>query len=79
MIAELDKRLAAARSGGRIDLGFHLPEPVDYTEEYDAAIQMIEWELSDEIDLDEESFQKFVLNRWSWARHFAANTGSYLA
>lgn len=78
VIAELDKRLEAARNGGRIDLGFHLPEPVDYTDSYDTAIAMLEWEVSDEIELSDVDFQRYVLNKWEWARVFAANTQSYL-
>ena len=79
VIEELDKRLEQARNGGRINLGFALPEPVDYTSEYDSAIEMIEWEIDDEIVLSPEDFNRYVLNKWEWARHFAANTTAYLA
>lgn len=78
VIAELDVRLEAARTGGRIDLGFALPEPVDYSDSYNTAIQMLEWETAEEIVLSEQDFQRFVLNKWEWARAFAANSLGYL-
>ena len=79
VIDELDSRLMEARKpGGRIDLGFHLPEPVDYTSEYDQALAMLDWELADEVTLDQDTFRQLVLNQWHWAKHFAQNTGSYL-
>jgi hypothetical protein len=79
VIEELDLRLLEARRpGGRINLGFALPEPVDYTAEYDTALAMLAWEIGDEVELDEQTFGQLVLNRWRWAQHFAANTRSYL-
>lgn len=79
VIDELDARLLEARKpGGRIDLGFHLPEPVDYTSEYDQALAMLEWEVADRVTLDHDTFRQLVLNQWHWAKHFAQNTSSYL-
>lgn len=78
VIAELDTRLEQARNGGRINLGFSLPEPVDYTDSYNTALSMLEWEVTDEIELSESDFQRYVLNKWEWARMFAANTQAYL-
>ena len=78
VIEELDKRLEAARKGGPINLGFSLPEPRDYTDSYDTAIEMLQWELEDTVVLDEESFRRYVLNKWSWAQQFAGSTQVYL-
>lgn len=79
VIEELDARLLEARRpGGRIDLGFHLPEPVDYTSEYDQALAMLDWEVGDQVTLDQDVFRQLVLNQWHWARQFAASTQSYL-
>lgn len=78
VIRELDRRLRQAREGGVINLGFTLPAPVDYTDSYDTAIQMLEWEVADEVTLSEHDFERYVLNKWEWARQFAASTQSYL-
>ncbi|SRR6266581_835277 len=77
VIEELDKRLAEARNGGRINLGFALPEPVDYTDDYDQAIEMFTWHEGDSVVLDQEQFKQYVLDQWGWGRLFAANTLSY--
>lgn len=79
VIAELDVRLAQARNGGVINLGFRLPEPVDYTREYDAALAALEWEVEETVTLDDTLFRRLVLNEWEWQREFYANTQSYLA
>jgi len=78
VIGELDKRLESAQRGGPINLGFALPEPRDYTDSYDTAIQMLQWELEDTVTLDEHSFRQFVLNKWEWASQFAGSTQVYL-
>lgn len=45
VIKALDKRLDEVRKGKPFSLGFKLPEPQDYTDEYDMAIQQLEWEI----------------------------------
>lgn len=76
-VEELRARLARAEDGD-IDLVFDLPKPVDYTESYEDAIQMIEWEIDGDITLDHQLFQRYVLNKWEWQQVFAAATRSYL-
>lgn len=79
VIQELDRRLADATAGRKIDIFFSLPEPVDYTGEFDKAISMVEWDEGNTVDLSEKDFQRYVLNKWEWEHLFAANTASYLA
>lgn len=55
-----------------------LPEPKDYTDEFDKAIAMVEWQVGDTIELSERDFQRYVLNQWEWAGAFAATTSTYL-
>ncbi len=79
VIEELDRRLHEVRDGAPISLGFRLPEPVDYTQEYDEALAGLEWEVGDTVHLPQDEFNRLVLNHWEWAGVFAANTQSYLA
>jgi hypothetical protein len=79
VIEELDRRLAEVRAGKPISLGFSLPEPQDYTHEYDMALEQLEWEIEDTVELDQSTFQELVLNQWAWARQFAATSLSYLS
>lgn len=78
VIEALDKRLEAARNGGKIDLRIGLPEPLDYTDSFERAIAMVEWAEGNTVELSERDFQRYVLNDWEWAVAFAQNTGSYL-
>ena len=78
-IKQLDEQLALARERKSFHLRFTLPVPKDYTESYDTAIQMLEWETADVIELSQHDFERYVLNRWEWAQAFAASTAIYLA
>ena len=78
VIEELDKRLEDARRGRKIDVRITLPVPENYTREYDNALAALEWEVDDEVELEQDDFNRLVLNQWSWVRQFAANTQSYL-
>jgi len=77
-IEELDVRLREAQRGYVIRRHFSLPEPEDHTRDFDTAIQMLEWETGDEVELDRRDFQRYVQNQWEWAQSFGANTRSYV-
>lgn len=79
VIKLLDERLEQARAGKRIDLAIRLPEPVDYTDSYDTALAMLEWETEDTVQLSQHDFERYVQNNWEWRALWAANTESYLA
>lgn len=77
VIKQLDERLAAARDGRKIDLMFRLPEPKDYTEEYETAIAMLDWETGDTVELEQDDFERYVLDQWNWKGVFAATNATY--
>ena len=79
MIEEMERALKEAREGGAIERSFRLPLPEDHTDDFDTAIEMLEWEQADQIMLSQQDFLTFVRNQWGWRQSFAANTGSYLA
>ncbi len=54
-----------------------LPVPEEHTEDFDRAIEMLAWEVEDEVTLSEHDFATLVQNQWGWARAFASNTTSY--
>lgn len=78
LIEVLDDRLAQARADRKVSTYIAMPEPVDYTEEFEKAIAMVEWAEGDTIDLSEKDFSRYVLNKWEWAAAFATNTTAYL-
>jgi hypothetical protein len=79
MIAELDRALQEAREGKAIQRAFALPVPEDHTDDFNTAIEMLEWEQGDTVILVHRDFRCFVQNRWEWEASFLRNTGSYLA
>jgi hypothetical protein len=68
----------------RMENGLHfvdfvwLPVPEKHTEDFDRAIEMLQWEVNDTVKLSENDFTTLVLNQWGWARSFASNTSSYI-
>lgn len=79
VIAELDRMLHEAKAGMPIKRAITLPVPEDHTEDFDTAIQMLEWDTGDVVELTHREFQQYVQNKWGWLASFAANTQSYLA
>jgi hypothetical protein len=77
MIEEMDRALAEARSGGPIKRGFSLPLPEDHTKDFDDAIEMLELDLGDTVELSLYEFRQYYKNEWGWAQSFAANSLSY--
>lgn len=78
MIAEMDRALDEARSGGQIRRAFTLPVPEDHTADFNTAIQMLAWHQSKTVDLEQYEFEQYVENQWGWRASFAANTQSYV-
>ena len=68
VIAELERHLQDARDRKKISRALSLPEPQDHTEDYDSVIAMLEMSVEDIIELDADSFQRYVLDKWSWKR-----------
>ena len=76
-IAEIENMLADARSGV-IRRNLTLPIPEEHTEDYDRAIDMLEWAQSDTIELTQQEFATLVRNQWGWLSSFTATTSSYI-
>jgi len=51
--------------------------PVNFVDDYDAAILRFEWDTRDQIELTQAEFQQFVMDKWQWAPSFASNTLKY--
>lgn len=54
-----------------------LPKPQHYLGEYDVAIERMNWEQEDVVELDDQQFQAWVLDQWNWSRGFQAATSMY--
>lgn len=79
MIAELEQSLRDAKNGGAIRRSVSLPLPENHTEDFDAAIDMLEWNVADQVELTERVFRQLVRNEWGWLQSFESNTSIYAA
>jgi hypothetical protein len=79
MIAELNRALNEAKTGGKIIRSFRLPVPENHTEDFDTAIQMLEWHTETHVELTIREFTQYVENKWGWQQSFAGNTEAYVA
>lgn len=56
-----------------------LPKPTNFLASYDMAIQRLEWEESDTVELDEREFANYVRDDWDWKGHFAQTNAYYVS
>lgn len=54
-----------------------LPQPRSFAEDYTRAIEMLEWELEEDVKLTQTEFKQFVQDEWSWQHEFATSTSFY--
>lgn len=58
-------------------VGVNLKKPVSYVEAYDAAIDMFDFEVRDEVELSGAETQCFLRNVWDWSYEFTATNATY--
>lgn len=70
-IENLESRLNMAKTG-KIDLHVELVEPEDHTDQYDRAIEMLDYEVNDEVTLSQHEFAQLVMDNWGWMPQFSS-------
>jgi hypothetical protein len=78
VVEELDRRLADARQGVKVNIAINLPEPQDHTEDYDRVIRMLEMSVDDEVVLQSHEFDQYVMDNWQWAKMVRTLNASYV-
>lgn len=71
------EKVEAAEAGHPTSTSIDLDKPIEFLDEYDQAIRMLEMEQNDQIELTESEFQKLVLDEWNWSSQFERHTSSY--
>ena len=54
-----------------------LPIPQSYEEEYENAIQMVQWDTRTELELTNAEFNCFIRDKWDWTSDFFSTTAIY--
>ena len=75
----MEQMLAAAKRGDRIQRSLTLIVPTDQSAEYQKAIRQIEMSAEDVIDLDDDEFSCYVMDRWAWKKQWGASNRLYSA
>jgi hypothetical protein len=69
--------LEDAQRGQQIELWVNLDVPEDHSADYLRAIDMLKWEVGDQVVLTEQEFRQFVQDDWSWKGKFASDNVFY--
>jgi hypothetical protein len=77
VIKELDQMLTDAKNNKPIRRGISLPEPIDHTQDYDRIIAMLEMSVEANITIDDNAFDQYVLDNWSWKQLAFSTNSSY--
>lgn len=72
-----EEKLALLKASKAVDPNIRMQVPVNHTDQFDQAIQMLEMSVGDEIELDMNQFQSFVMNKWQWQGQFLASNSMY--
>ena len=66
VVDALKEALKKAKKGEEFKTTFYLPEPQDYTNNYDIIIDQVEWNEEDQIELTLHEFNQYIRDDWSW-------------
>ena len=77
-VVEID-RMKQKSQANEFLMHVDLQKPENHSDDYEVAIRMLEMETRTEIELTDDEFAKFVLNKWRWITSFyssfSSNTG----
>lgn len=59
------------------EINVRMPVPRLYAKEYQAAIDMAEWDVRDTLELTHAEFNCFVRDEWDWREEFETISGMY--
>jgi hypothetical protein len=74
---KLKEKLALLSDGKIVQLDFSLRVPLDYTNSYDLAIEMMEWHQDDSIRLTGEQVRNLLRDEWDWTQQFYLSNSRY--
>jgi len=57
---------------------YGLRQPMDKTKEYDVAIEMLQMDVNDTVELTHEEFLNYVKDQWNWTRDFLTTNLGYV-
>lgn len=76
---KLEEALDKIARGEVFPLHFGLTVPECHLDEYDRAIQMLEWHIADEIEVTVDDFARYVQDDWDWKERWKVTNVGYLS
>jgi hypothetical protein len=70
-------RIKAVRKDPTWMSGIVLTPPEDHSDDFETAIRMLRMSCEDEVEVSEEDFNSYVLNRWHWRQGYIARASVY--
>lgn len=75
---QLTKQAYKLEPGEPIELAIYdLPYPENHAGDYQRAIEMLEWEVGEEVVLSQAEFSQFVQDDWAWKHQFTTANAMY--
>lgn len=75
-VAEVKRILREAKKGNLIHT-IEVIQPVSYEENYNRIIAMLEWSNDDDVVLDNNEFEQYVRDNWTWKHTFNLTASLY--
>lgn len=72
------QQIIDARKGDHIRLSLALQVPENHADDYDRALQMLDWEQESTVVLSEHEFAELIQDDWGWKRQFATTGFAYM-
>jgi hypothetical protein len=76
-IKNYEQFLDRAKKGGKIELYVGLVEPQDHTDDYDRVLEMLKYEVEEDVTLSATEFSNYVQDQWGWTENFKTTNASY--
>ena len=70
--------LTKLANDGNMTLKLNLTTPVDNRKNYDKIIDMFNWEVESEVELEQQEFNEYVQDETEFARHALMSNSMYL-
>lgn len=78
VLAALEAELEKVRAGASPTLYFALPEPVSHEREYARVLDMLTQCTTENLEIDERDYARYVLDEWEWQEQFKTLSATYL-
>jgi hypothetical protein len=77
-LRQLNEQIKIVQEGG-LTAKLNLITPINNAEEYDKVIAMFDWEINEDVELEQDEFNQFVLDEFDFAQTAKfANTAYFM-